>query len=113
MIGPGGRTVTPPLRRVADDSAVGPYARANRMMNGMKMTNKLLISVAVAATLAGCSAGGSSTGGAGRAARPVAASTAAPPVNLNPYPSTYRPYPSVPTALVGGTVLDGDGGRFE
>jgi imidazolonepropionase-like amidohydrolase len=30
----------------------------------------------------------------------------------NPYPSTYKPYPGTPTALVGATVLDGAGGRI-
>jgi imidazolonepropionase-like amidohydrolase len=30
-----------------------------------------------------------------------------------PYPSTYRPYPGVPTALVGATVYDGAGGRID
>ncbi|GGZ03450.1 amidohydrolase [Novosphingobium colocasiae] len=30
-----------------------------------------------------------------------------------PYPSTYRPYPGRPTALVGGTVFDGRGQRIE
>ena len=30
-----------------------------------------------------------------------------------PFPSTYRAYPGVPTALVGATVFDGAGGRIE
>ena len=30
-----------------------------------------------------------------------------------PYPSTYRPYPGQPTALVGATVFDGTGGRID
>lgn len=30
-----------------------------------------------------------------------------------PFPSTYRPYPGRPTALVGATVYDGAGGRIE
>ena len=30
-----------------------------------------------------------------------------------PYPSTYRPYPGRPTALVGATVYDGRGGRID
>ena len=33
--------------------------------------------------------------------------------DTNPYPSTYRVYPGVPTALVGATVFDGEGGRIE
>ena len=31
----------------------------------------------------------------------------------NPYPSTYRIYPGVPTLIVGATVFDGEGGRIE
>ncbi|WP_373280330.1 amidohydrolase [Novosphingobium naphthalenivorans] len=30
-----------------------------------------------------------------------------------PYPSTYKPYPGRPTALVGATVFDGRGGRID
>ncbi|WP_114228019.1 MULTISPECIES: amidohydrolase [Sphingomonas] len=38
-----------------------------------------------------------------------------PPVKFNhdPYPSTYRAYPGVPTLLKGATVLDGQGGRID
>ena len=39
---------------------------------------------------------------------PAAAETAA-----GPYPSTYHPLPSVPTAIVHATVLDGRGGRID
>ena len=31
----------------------------------------------------------------------------------DPFPSTYRPYPGVPTAIVHATVYDGEGGRIE
>ena len=31
----------------------------------------------------------------------------------NPYPSTYKPYPGAATALVGATVYDGTGRRFD
>ena len=31
----------------------------------------------------------------------------------NPYPSTYKPYPGTPTALVGATVFDGAGRRID
>ncbi|MDE8653770.1 amidohydrolase [Novosphingobium album (ex Liu et al. 2023)] len=31
----------------------------------------------------------------------------------NPYPSTYKPYPGAPTALVGATVFDGAGKRYD
>jgi imidazolonepropionase-like amidohydrolase len=31
----------------------------------------------------------------------------------DPYPSTYRPYPGVPTAITGATIFDGEGGRID
>jgi imidazolonepropionase-like amidohydrolase len=31
----------------------------------------------------------------------------------DPYPSTYRPYPGVTTAITGATIYDGEGGRIE
>ena len=33
--------------------------------------------------------------------------------NKNPYPSTYRPYAGTPTLIVGATVFDGEGRRFD
>jgi imidazolonepropionase-like amidohydrolase len=33
--------------------------------------------------------------------------------NHNPYPSTYKPYPGVPTLVRNVTVFDGEGGRIE
>ncbi|MEQ1725843.1 MAG: amidohydrolase [Sphingopyxis sp.] len=60
-------------------------------------------------TLAACSIDSASSGNA----RPVTSANRPAPVNPNPYPSTYRAYASVPTALVGATVLDGEGGRIE
>jgi imidazolonepropionase-like amidohydrolase len=33
--------------------------------------------------------------------------------NKDPYPSTYKPYPGVPTLITGATVFDGAGGRLE
>jgi imidazolonepropionase-like amidohydrolase len=33
--------------------------------------------------------------------------------SADPYPSTYRPYPGVPTAITGATIFDGEGGRIE
>ncbi len=41
------------------------------------------------------------------------AARAAREFNKNPFPSTYKPYPGEPTALVGATVFDGAGGRIE
>ena len=60
-------------------------------------------------TLAACSIDSASSGNA----RPATSANRPAPVNLNPYPSTYHAYPSVPTALVGATILDGEGGRIE
>jgi len=34
-------------------------------------------------------------------------------VNEDPFPSTYVPYPGVPTVIRNATVLDGEGGRIE
>lgn len=44
---------------------------------------------------------------------PKSASDKAPPINENPYPSTYKAYPAAPTAIRGATVFDGEGGRIE
>lgn len=38
---------------------------------------------------------------------------AKPKLNKDPYPSTYRPYGSRPTAVTNVTVFDGEGGKFE
>ncbi len=40
------------------------------------------------------------------------APAAAPLWQENPYPSTYKPYPGEPTAIVGATVFDGTGGEI-
>jgi imidazolonepropionase-like amidohydrolase len=44
---------------------------------------------------------------------PSAAAKAAKEFDKDPYPSTYKPYPGAPTALIGATVFDGAGGRIE
>ena len=48
-------------------------------------------------------------------ARPKTASSKAPPkpYSRDPYPSTYRAYPGVPTVVRNVTVFDGEGGRIE
>ena len=60
-----------------------------------------------ALALAGCTAS--------TASRP--ASAAAPGAgrgyNHDPYPSTYKPYPGVPTLVRGATIYDGEGGRID
>jgi imidazolonepropionase-like amidohydrolase len=61
----------------------------------------------VALMLAGCASKPPS--------KPSSASTKPAPVkwNADPYPSTYRAYPSAPTAIRGATIYDGEGGRIE
>ena len=70
---------------------------------------RTIIGVAAAATLAACTSD----------ARPKSAASDAPARNpgkayeRNPYPSTYRAYPGVPTLLTNVTILDGEGGRID
>ncbi len=47
--------------------------------------------------------------------RPAAEATPPPQraASADPYPSTYRPYPGVPTAITNATIFDGEGGRIE
>ncbi|MGN3974859.1 amidohydrolase [Tsuneonella sp. SYSU-LHT278] len=66
------------------------------------MIRSLLLAGGAAMALAACAAP--------RDDAPKSASAA---IDKNPYPSTYRPYPGVPTALVGATVFDGAGGRID
>lgn len=70
----------------------------------MKAIIRLFSVAATGALLAACA-----TTGSGETAR----STSARDYPDTPYPSTYRPYPGVPTALVGATIYDGAGGRIE
>jgi len=60
------------------------------------------------AVLVGCA-------GAAPPQREAAAPPPAPPKSYShdPYPSTYRAYPGVLTAIVGGTVFDGEGRRID
>ncbi|WP_336978986.1 amidohydrolase [Altererythrobacter fulvus] len=73
----------------------------------------------IGAALVGALALGACTGNKGA----VKSANAAPPpakaeakkddAKDQPYPSTYRPYPGTPTALVGATIYDGKGGRID
>ncbi|HEX4738614.1 MAG TPA: amidohydrolase [Allosphingosinicella sp.] len=70
------------------------------------LSNKAWLLLALGA-LVGCAA---------KAPPPHTASAPAPPprtYNHDPYPSTYHRYPGVLTAITGGTVYDGEGGRIE
>ena len=65
---------------------------------------------AAAILLFGCAKQGAAPGAASDAPK-ASATRYQPPAD--PYPSTYRPYPGVPTAITGATVYDGEGGRIE
>ncbi len=71
------------------------------------MFNRVLVAAACL-VVAGC---------ASHPAPPVSASAkpkpATPRWNADPYPSTYKPYPSTPTVIRGATVYDGEGQRIE
>jgi imidazolonepropionase-like amidohydrolase len=69
---------------------------------------RLLWGAAGAALVAGCA----STNREQPAVQKAAAEPAR-AVSADPYPSTYRAYPGVPTAITGATIFDGEGGRIE
>ena len=74
------------------------------------MTRFALLACAAAFVVAGCS----TTGGGDTASASSRDWTA--PVGKDgnvPFPSTYKPYPGRPTALVGATIYDGRGGRID
>jgi len=75
---------------------------------------RIIIGTAAAATLAACSA---TAGGKPQSASSEAPAKKGPGKNKgydhNPYPSTYKPYPGVPTLLTNVTILDGEGGKIE
>ena len=68
---------------------------------GMKLVAGLL-----AASLVGACA-------AGTAAPESASRAPAETYSRNPYPSTYQPYPGVPTLVTNVTIFDGEGGRID
>ncbi len=80
------------------------------------MLNRLLPAAAAVAAilLFGCANQQPAPRAASAAADPAPKSTVPryqPPAD--PYPSTYRPYPGVTTAITGATIYDGEGGRIE
>lgn len=64
-------------------------------------------------TLAGCAGDDGAGGRTASAASKAPPSAKGTPINLDPYPSTYKPYPGVPTLIVNATILDGEGGRID
>jgi len=75
------------------------------------MKKRALLACAAAFAVVGCSAsgeaGGPKSAGSADWTAPVGEDGKA------PFPSTYKPYPGRPTALVGATVYDGKGGRID
>jgi imidazolonepropionase-like amidohydrolase len=72
------------------------------------VSSKTWLTLPLLAALAGCA---STTPPTKPAAAPPKA--APQPYSRDPYPSTYHAYPGVLTAITGGTVYDGEGGRIE
>jgi len=70
---------------------------------------------AAAILLFGCANQGAAPKAASASSDPPAKASVPPRYQppADPYPSTYRPYPGVPTAIVGATIFDGEGGRIE
>ena len=66
-----------------------------------------------ALALGGCTTTGSANATADRGSGDDGAAYAATTESEGPYPSTYAPYPGVPTALVGAVVFDGAGNRID
>ena len=68
----------------------------------------LLALVAGGSLMAGCAATAADTNSASKAA-PVKSSKP----DKTAFPSTYKAYPSAPTAITGVTIFDGEGGRID
>ena len=72
------------------------------MMRGHKLATAVIVALALSA----CASTGGTKSASAAKANPVGS------FDKNPYPSTYKPFPGAPTALVGATVFDGAGGRI-
>ncbi|SMF70398.1 amidohydrolase [Allosphingosinicella indica] len=70
------------------------------------MKPKVMAGLLAASLLAGCAAQADNS-------RPASAKAAPQAYSRDPYPSTYRPYPGVPTLVTNVTIFDGEGGRIE
>ncbi len=78
----------------------------------MPHMKRVFASVGGALALAACATTGSSQAIAETGADSKATSSPG-EFNKDPYPSTYRPYPGVPTALVGATIFTGTGEQID
>ena len=74
------------------------------------MGAKLIAAAAAVALLAACA---DQSGATQSASAPAKAASPRYEPPADPYPSTYRPYPGVPTAITGATIYDGEGGRID
>src|SRR5687767_7873948 len=74
------------------------------------MKRTALAALAAATLLSACSTTSNRSDESASTASDRGPSTAA---AANPFPSTYRPYPGVVTAITGATIYDGEGGRIE
>jgi len=68
--------------------------------------------LAAALALAGCATDGAARPKA-EAAAPASKPTPGKAYSRDPYPSTYKPYPGVPTLVTNVTIYDGEGGKIE
>ena len=73
----------------------------------MNQISRLLLSASATLALVACASDGGDTVNSASAAQASAEPKAV------AFPSTYKPYPGVPTALVGATVFDGTGRQFD
>lgn len=78
----------------------------------------ILLCMSALLALSACATTGQTGGGQASAAGKsgngaTSAKTSVVRINPNPYPSTYKPYPSAPTLIRGATILDGKGGQIE
>ena len=73
----------------------------------MKHFSRLMLGASATLTLAACATDGDAP------IKSASANSAEESLSEAPFPSTYKPYPGVPTALVGATVYDGAGGVIE
>ena len=71
---------------------------------------KYLGAAAACLTLLGCATTGSSSADSSTTADQRRAEAG---IVADPYPSTYRRYPGVPTVIRGATIYDGEGGRID
>ncbi len=89
-----------------------PPDAGHQQGNG-NVRNKVWIVAASALALGACAATGTASAAKDDRGKSKATRFAAKTEAEGPFPSTYRPYPGVPTALVGATVFDGAGNRID